>query len=373
MGRKQRIGFVIGVAGVATALVLAKTSPTAAQQATPTERVHVKIVSFGDSLSDVGTYAPFASRLFNGGRFTTNPGTIWTQQIASYYGDVLRPAFVGGFGHPLTPEGGFGYAEGGSRVALQPGIGEAAAGTPDEAFALQTAVPIKEQVSTFLSQHHNFASNQLVLINGGANDLFFNLGRIENDPLKLPLALIAIEKAAIQLGELVQRIHRAGGQHIVVMDLADFSKAPLAQKVPVPKVAIQAVILGFNETLKVVLFAHGLLNKVVLIDAFSFMNQVVAQGQALGFRTTSGGSACNAREETGAARRLGLHDPSIFSDSLFCSPATYSEPKADGDYMFADTVHPTTHFSLLLAQYVEQQIATSRSTRGLGRLLLGLQ
>jgi hypothetical protein len=34
----------------------------------------VRVVAFGDSLLDAGTYAPFASKApFNGGRFTTNP------------------------------------------------------------------------------------------------------------------------------------------------------------------------------------------------------------------------------------------------------------------------------------------------------------
>jgi phospholipase/lecithinase/hemolysin len=248
-------------------------------------------------------------------------------------------------------------------VALQPGIGQALAGTPNASFALQTTTPVKQQVSSFLSQYHGFTPNQVVLINGGANDLIFNLDKVENNPLNLPAALIAVEAAAIQLGELVRRIHNAGAQHIVVMNLADFSKSPFAQTVPVPKVAIQAVILGFNLTLKAVLLTNGLLNKIVLIDAFSFMDHVVANAQSLGFTTTSAGSACNATAEIAAATRLGLHDPSVFDSSLFCSPATYSEAKADQDDVFADAVHPTTHFSLLLSGYVEQRISASRSGR----------
>ncbi len=43
--------------------------------ATPPGGVHLQVVSFGDSLSDVGTYAPIAAAV-GGGRFTTNPGQV---------------------------------------------------------------------------------------------------------------------------------------------------------------------------------------------------------------------------------------------------------------------------------------------------------
>lgn len=42
----------------------------------PPGGVKLQVVSFGDSLSDVGTYAPVAAANFGGGRFTTNPGQV---------------------------------------------------------------------------------------------------------------------------------------------------------------------------------------------------------------------------------------------------------------------------------------------------------
>ena len=73
----------------------------------------MQVVSFGDSLSDVGTYA--YARQFSGGTYTTNPGAISVQVIAEHYGSVLTPALTGGFGQPsiVHPEG-FGYAQGGA-------------------------------------------------------------------------------------------------------------------------------------------------------------------------------------------------------------------------------------------------------------------
>src|SRR5690348_1616911 len=77
-----------------------------------------QVVSFGDSQSDVGTYA-LAAADFGGGRFTTNPGEVWPQVVARLYGDTLTPAYSGGFGTPLVANpSGFGYAQGGARISL---------------------------------------------------------------------------------------------------------------------------------------------------------------------------------------------------------------------------------------------------------------
>jgi GDSL-like Lipase/Acylhydrolase len=135
----------------------------------------LQVVAFGDSLLDAGTYSLFAEATFGGGRFTTNPGLNFTQDVALHYGDKLTPAFHGGFGLPLVPAGGLNYAQGGSRVRLQPGIDHAPPGTPYADFAEATTIPVADQESTYLWTHGRFTSGQLVLINGGANDVFFQL------------------------------------------------------------------------------------------------------------------------------------------------------------------------------------------------------
>ena len=139
---------------------------------TPAGGVKLQVVSFGDSLSDVGTYAPVAAANFGGGRFTTNPGQIWTQNVAQYYGDTLTAANTGGFGIPLSPASGLGYAQGGSRVTLQPGVGHATPGTANADFSEATTIPINDQVTQYIGSHGSFNANQLVLVNGGANDIF---------------------------------------------------------------------------------------------------------------------------------------------------------------------------------------------------------
>ncbi|MBN3820984.1 acylhydrolase, partial [Paraburkholderia sp. Se-20369] len=139
---------------------------------TPPSGVKMQIVSFGDSLSDAGTYSRILLG-YGGGRFTTNPGQVWTQNVAAYYGDTLQPANEGGFGVPLQATGGLGYAQGGSRVTLQPGLGHANASVANADFAQATTMPVADQVKQYLSQHGSFNAGQIVLINGGANDIFY--------------------------------------------------------------------------------------------------------------------------------------------------------------------------------------------------------
>ena len=74
---------------------------------------------FGDSLSDAGYYRGFLRGLglpqsvVDGmGRFTTNPGPVWAELVAQYYGvSGPRPSNAGGTI----------YAQGGARVTATPG------------------------------------------------------------------------------------------------------------------------------------------------------------------------------------------------------------------------------------------------------------
>ncbi len=329
----------------------------------PPGGIKLQVVAFGDSLEDVGTYAPVIEPKFGGGLFTTNPGEIWPQLVAAHYGDKLTPAFVGGFGMPLLSAGGMGFAQGGSRVSLQPGVGHAAAGTPNADFAEKTTIPVTQQVSEYLAAYGSFNSNQLVLMNGGGNDLLVNLQAAQSDPLKLPAAIIAVEKAAVELAGVITQVRKAGATHIVVLNVADFGSAPEGLATFDQGKTLRVIVKAFNDTLKTTLFLQGSLNKVIYIDSFSFLDQVIANFQGYGFTVSNTAIACNLQAQVALATQLGLNDPAQFADSLACSPQTYVTPTADQTFMFADAIHPTARYSALFAQFVEQQIAAS----GLGK------
>jgi phospholipase/lecithinase/hemolysin len=328
----------------------------------------LRIVAFGDSLLDAGTYAPFASKApFNGGRYTTNPGQNFTQVIAKHYGDTLTPAFVGGFGSKpcLAANGGLDYAQGGSRVSMQPGRNYA----PNCAQA--TTLPVKDQVSLYLSAYGKFNSNQLVLINGGANDVLFQLDLAERigTPQALLAALQAIAHSAADLAKIVETVVAKGAAHVVVFNLPDIGKTPAGVFSKDHGKLLTEVSKLFNATLAFALqLQHrNLSGKVILIDAFGFVDSLVANLKTYGFSVSNTGIACNLAAQVNEAlklcdpkknpRSLYCTNPSLFLSSLFCSPNTYTAQDADRTFIFADEVHPTTHANALFAFYVEQQIA----------------
>ncbi|WNC90410.1 SGNH/GDSL hydrolase family protein [Paraburkholderia sp. FT54] len=374
---------------------------------TPAGGVKLQVVSFGDSLSDVGTYAPVIQGSFGGGRFTTNPGEVWTQKVAEYYGDTLTPAYLGGFGQPLVAAGGFGYAQGGSDVVNAQGKGWA----PNSMAA--TTVPVVTQVANYLGAHTSFNANQLVLINGGANDIFqfaegsgnlaalgaalqtqypvlVRTGKLPNSQAGQVAFIVGylqrlanpqIAQAATQLAAQIQTIVNSGATHVVVSTVPDIGSAPLGVAADVSTPGSAALLSGisaaYNYLLVQNLTALGLVGtgKVIVVDAFTWIDQQVQNYQALGFTVSNTGTACNLTSMQNNATAYATANPSAtngltpaqygaqFGSSLFCSPQTYTVAGADQTYMFADTVHPSTHLNALFAQYVQQQIAAT----GLGK------
>ncbi|MDR3098233.1 MAG: SGNH/GDSL hydrolase family protein, partial [Paraburkholderia sp.] len=293
---------------------------------------HLQIVSFGDSLSDVGTYAPLASAV-GGGRFTTNPGQVWAQNVAQYYGDTLNAAFTIGFDHRLSAQGGLGYAEGGATVA-----------TPASQYDFLTDVignvemPVNQQVSSYLSTHGGFNANQLVLVWAGANDVLR-----AGTP---PAANTTVQQAASALAQIVGQIVQGGATHVVVINVPNVGLAPKGLAAADGGANLTLLSQLFNTTLNAALQSNGLQGKVIEIDAYTWTTQAIANYKANGFTVSNTARAC---------------DPSKTPDdtALLCSPPTYVASDADQTYMFADDLHPTTHLHALFAQFVEQQIAKS--------------
>ncbi|ANB76838.1 SGNH/GDSL hydrolase family protein [Paraburkholderia phytofirmans] len=294
--------------------------------------VNLQVVSFGDSLSDVGTFAPIASAV-GGGRFTTNPGQVWTQDVAQYYGGSLSAAFTIDITHKLSAQSGLGYAEGGATVA-----------TPANLYDFLSDVigniemPVNQQVSSYLSTHGSFNSSQLVLVWAGANDVL-RAG-------SLPAAAPTVQTAASTLAQIVGQIVQNGATHVVVVNVPNVGLSPKGITSSDGGANLTQLSQLFNEDLNAALQADGLQGKVIQIDSYTWVDQIIANFQANGFAVTNTGQAC---------------DPTKTPDdtALLCSPSTYVTSNADQTYMFADDLHPTTHLHALFARYVEQQIALS--------------
>ncbi|NNG25215.1 SGNH/GDSL hydrolase family protein [Telluria aromaticivorans] len=176
-----------------TAAVLAACGGTSPSGGDQTQKLtFTQQVSFGDSLSDVGTYAVGAVKTAGGGKFTINgdgtaknpelTGKIWVDYLAA---ELKLPApcaaqtgLIGnaaqGFSVPVVQNlTCFNYAQGGSRVTNPVGPGHPGTGSPIG----ETTVPLVTQVANHLSRNGNkFSGTELVTLLSGGNDVLMQLG-----------------------------------------------------------------------------------------------------------------------------------------------------------------------------------------------------
>lgn len=290
-----------------------------------------RIVSFGDSLSDLGTYGMAAGPV-GGGKFTTNPGKIWIEIIAAKLGLEVKPNRQEGFGLPVREIGGFNYAQGGSRVVFP-----RTKASDDEAPAA-TARPVTEQVGMFLLQHKAFQANDLVLIQGGANDLFTQLTSVKAGKIKPEQAIQNMIQAGEDLATIIANLKANGARKLVVVNLPAIEQTPkMIVLDPQTQQFIKLMVTSFNGTL-----AQKTLGlDILLVDFYNFDLNFNSHYQELGFKNIST-PACKNNLPT--------------SSSLFCSGKTLIEAGADLTYKFADEVHPATGFSKVAGEFIYAEI-----------------
>lgn len=178
-----------------TAAVLAACGGTSPDGGDQTQKLtFTQLASFGDSLSDVGTYAVGAVKQAGGGKFTINGdgtaknaelnGKIWLDFLAA---ELKLPApcaaqtgLMGnaalGFSVPVVNHlNCFNYAQGGSRVTNPIGSGNAATGSP----VGEMTVPLVTQIANHLSRNGGkFSGTELVTVLSGGNDVLMGLGTL---------------------------------------------------------------------------------------------------------------------------------------------------------------------------------------------------
>jgi len=155
-------------------------------------------ITFGDSLSDVGTYAVGGVAAMGGGQYTINgnntsispdlTGKNYTQLVAAQLGlpvpcaaqTGLEGTAAAGFSVPVTfhPEC-FNYAQGGSRVTNPVGPGNKLLDKPGAISLGQTTVPVKTQIANHLAKvGGKFKGDELVIVMAGGNDALEQLGEL---------------------------------------------------------------------------------------------------------------------------------------------------------------------------------------------------
>jgi phospholipase/lecithinase/hemolysin len=217
-----------------------------------THAAYSQIVSFGDSLSDVG----------NAGRFSNGP--VWVEDLAQILGLPVATA---------STEGGTNYAWGGARTT-GPGVPST-----------------NDQVSEYLSKVGGIAdSTALYTILTGSNDV----GGVATGSNTIP-GLLA-DAAAV--ASIASTLEQAGAQSILVVNLPDLGITPLLDGLEDLATSASQI---FNDVLLQGLDTLGSSN-VLFLDLFTLSQQLAADPSAYGLNnvddnclvTTGGlGSACD--------------------------------------------------------------------------------
>ncbi len=324
-----------------------------------------RLVSFGDSLSDVGTYAVGTVAALKGGKYTVNgpDAKNWTELVAGQYGLVAPcPAQTGldgnaalGFFKAVTNNASCtNYAQGGARVTNPVGPGNKLLGPPNDTLG-QLTVPVKTQISNFLAANGGtFKATDLVTVLAGGNDLFINAGSITPtvtariragespaaaQQAAITAAVTEMGKAGAELAAYVDTLMvQKGAKYIAVVNLPSVGKTPYALSTDAgTQQLIDTMVTTFNTQLKA-----GLAGKagVVLIDAYTESNSQFATPEVYGISNVKD-AACS---KTSPINPLG-------GSSLTCTSASVIAGDVSR-YQYADDVHLTPFGYSLLAKFV---------------------
>ncbi|HTM28670.1 MAG TPA: autotransporter domain-containing protein [Rhodanobacter sp.] len=330
-----------------------------------------QVIVFGDSLSDDGNISlATAPTVQPPLRFTTNPGTLGIEHVASHFGFTLQPSLLGGTD----------FAWGGAGVLTN------SPGTP-------AAVPtLTSQVGAYLAGG-TVDSHALYSIWGGANDIFYaatsagaaataqqliaqniaaqiaqlqgaGLPQVQIDALLPQItqavtaavtqqvqaaagvsslmtaeqAQAAIGAAAQQEVKLIGQLQAAGVKNILVFNLPNIGTTPSATaQGPAGAAALTGLSLIFNGQLNTGL--AQMQTGIIPVDAYGLLSEAIANPSAYGFSNVTD-PACGAGATSVACGPQGSG-----------LPFTYA-PGTDQSYLFADGVHPTTATHAMLGDYV---------------------
>jgi outer membrane lipase/esterase len=321
---------------------------------------YTSMVTFGDSLSDVGTYAVSTIAAVGGGKYTVNGpnGKNWTELLAASAGVSALCAAQTGLNSiipnipavPVTNHAGcFSYAQGGARVTNPIGPANINTYPSDPAGALgQLTVPVITQIANHLTAvGGSFAGTELVTVLAGGNDVFMNLAVLSatvaaggDANAAAAAAVDAMGQAGAEEADYVKsQIVAKGAKYVVVVNLLDVSLTPYAYTTSASTQAlINTMVTTFNAQLHAGLAGTS---GVLEVDAYTQGRAQTADPAQYGV-TNNTVPACDLTK-------------TIFASSLVCTESTL----ISGDvshYQFADDVHFTPYGYSLLAKYVTDQM-----------------
>ncbi len=329
------------------------------------------VVSFGDSLSDAGTYKVGTIAALGGGKFTVNgagsSSYTWTEDLAVAVGAPaqcaartgLLPNQPGVTGAPVTDIAGcYNYAQGSSRVTSE---GSGPNGVALQAFGEQNlgfmANSLMEQMNRHIARVGTYSGRELVTVNAGGNDAFMQLnglafaagggaaavgaGTIAGWPQSVldtvaaggaaattaaaTAAVTAMGQAGTELAGYIKTLIIAKGAHFVlVRNLGNINVTPYGRTLDA---ATQGVITSMTQAFDNQLAAglNGTAN-VVILDDYAISNDVAANPGKYGYTNVTAPACANN---------------AFGGSSIVCNSTNVVAGSAQ--YAFSDTVHPTPY------------------------------
>lgn len=320
------------------------------------------LVSFGDSLSDVGSYKVSGVAAAGGGKFTVNGGDdrIWVERLSATLGLAAPCAAQTGLnaieavvGFPPVAatdhSGCYGYAQGGARVTNPVGPGNALLFNPADPTTYSNAIgaltrPLVSQVSGHLAANGGaFGGDELVAVMAGGNDTLVNVSifgatvAAGGDPAAAAAAATAaMTGVANELVALVKNeILGKGAQRVIVVNLPDLSQTPeFGDQDPAVVAVVSQLVQTFNSTL-----ASGLGSdeRLLIVDAYTIDRDQNANPAQYALTDVT-------------------HPACGDMSSLLCSMQTLVDD-ANSGFKYADGIHPTPFVHQLLAQLVAVGLA----------------
>jgi len=290
-----------------------------------TAQTYNRLVVFGDSLTDNGNLSRItggaspASPPYTNGRFSNGPVFV-----------ELLGFNLNGFG---TVTGSTDYAFGGART-------DASAGVP---FGM------RNQLTRYQAAGGVFGAKDLVVVYGGANNIFQGIGPAAISPNPVAAITATTNAAAADIGVIINTVAGAGAGTLLVPNLPSLGATPqfngfIAANAPAGPLA-EAATSAFNSALRAQVNAASVANpsaNFIFMDVNTFDAWVRANPAAFGFTNVT----------------------------TPCLNLVTNVPCANPDqFLYFDTVHPTAAGHRGLAALTNDYIYYG--TRGAGAVAMG--
>ncbi len=256
----------------------------------------------------------------------------------------------GRHGYPdrIVKLGGTSYAQGAATVQTDPANGGKVDGSTlglpaGTTVQLATALSVKTQIDQYVADRTSFNSHQLILIDGGANDLINFAQKVAADPTQAANATAVVGAAATGMVTQLGRLQALGATNIVYANVPNLALTPAFSVAAVGTTGnglAAQLTTAYNTAVANAITANKL--NVQVFDVSAMLTNVVASPATYGLSNVTT-PACNSTLNGSLS-------------AMTCTTSTLVAANADSTYLFADGVHPTNAAHKIWAALAASQV-----------------